>query len=514
MIPVGQAGATGVVKDLSLPNLPANAWTDARNMRFLDGSVGPFAGESSIYAGNPVEPIHVLPVTLNDVRYWMYAGAAKLYIVRDVMGVTTHTDLTRLSGDYTAVPNDWTSTVLGGVPVFNNPNDAPQTWLLDVANRAIDLPAWPSTYRCKSMRSFSNCLVALGIKKGSDEFPYMVKWSHPADPGSLPITWDIADATKLAGEYDLSEGYDRIIDGLPLRGSLIIYKESSVWRMDPVGGNDVFKFTKVLGQSGALNRNCIVELDGQHLVLTGSDVILHDGQSSASILDKQARRHLFATMNTLELWRCFVFKNPYLNEVFICYPADVESGSCNRAMVWNWVDRTVTFRDLPSIHHAAPGPITSSLSDSWDIDTESWSDDLTAWNQMQFSPDRDRALMAGPGGLYLLDSTPKFSGQPIPTLLERVGISAGDPNTIKTCRGVRPIISGPDGETVMISIGSSKDPFGNVTWQDPMPFVIGETVACDGFATGRYLAVKFEDGTALTWKLDGYQMDVVGKGKW
>lgn len=513
MIPVGGAGASGVIKDLSIPNLPANAWTDARNVRMLDGSAGPFAGESVIYDGNPVEPLHVLPVTLADVRYWMYASAGKLYIVRDVMGVTTHTELTRLAGDYSAVANGWTSTVLGGVPVFNNPNDAPQAWLLDIANRAVDLPAWPANTRAKAMRSYKNSLIALGVIKNGVEYPYMVKWSHPADPGSVPVSWDEMNPALLAGEFDLAEGYDRIIDGMPLRGSFIIYKESSIWRMDATGDAYVYSFNKVLGQSGALNRNCIVELDGQHLVLTGSDVIIHDGQQAASILDKQTRRHLFATMNTLELWRCFVFKNPYLNEVFVCYPADVDTGACNRAMVWNWVDRTVTFRDLPNIHHAAPGPITSSLSDSWDIDTEGWSDDLTAWNQMQFSPDRDRALMAGEQ-LYLLDSTPKFSGQPIPTLLERVGISAGDPNQIKTCRGVRPVISGPDGETVMVSLGASKDPYGAVTWQDPIPYVIGETVACDGFATGRYLAVKFEGGTALTWKLDGYQLDVVGKGKW
>ena len=58
-------------------------------------------------------------------------------------------------------------------------------------------------------------------------------------------------------KMDLAEGYDPIVDGLSLRDTFIIYKQASVWRMDYVGGTYVMRFSKVLGTSGAMNRNCV-----------------------------------------------------------------------------------------------------------------------------------------------------------------------------------------------------------------------------------------------------------------
>ena len=128
----------------------------------------------------------------------------------------------------------------------------------------------------------------------------------------------------------------------------MIYKQQSVWRMDYVGGQFVFRFDQVLGTSGSLTRNCIAELDGLHFVVTGSDIIVHDGQSATSVLDKQSRRHFFASLDGDAYDKTFVVKNPYVNEILVCY---AESGATvpNRALVWNYVDKTLTFRDMPNV---------------------------------------------------------------------------------------------------------------------------------------------------------------------
>jgi hypothetical protein len=144
---------------------------------------------------------------------------------------------------------------------------------------------------------------------------------EPAVPGAVPGTWDPTDATKDAGEFDLAEGGDPVVDGLQLGQSFLIYKEGSVWRADYVGGPFVFNaFTKVFGTSGAMNRNCIAEIDGFHVALTNDDVIVHDGQSGQqSVLDKQSRRSLFQMIDAQSLRASrFTFKNPFLNEVFVC----------------------------------------------------------------------------------------------------------------------------------------------------------------------------------------------------
>lgn len=134
--------------------------------------------------------------------------------------------------------NQWTGTSLSGIPILNvgDTSKYPMTWDLNTANKFVDLANWPANQYCKSLRAFKNYLVALHVKKGATIYPFMVKWSSPADPGAVPATWDASDATNDAGETDLAEGGDVIVDGLQLRDCFMIYKESSCWRMDFTGG--------------------------------------------------------------------------------------------------------------------------------------------------------------------------------------------------------------------------------------------------------------------------------------
>lgn len=512
-VPVKQVGQYGVNRDLSQHELPINVWTDALNIRFLDGLANQTYGHNEIYASPSITPYFVMPVTVAGVRYWIYAGATKIYTVAVPGGTITHTDVSRAAGGaYAATRNSWMGTVLGGLPVLNNGIDEPQYWLLN--GLFLRLANWPATTYCKSMRSFKNMLVALNVTKTATLYPYMVKWSHPADPGTIPTTWDITDATKDAGELDLAEGYDAIVDGLALRDSLVIYKQQSVWRLDYIGGVFVVKAQKVLGTSGAMNKNCIVEIDGQHFVLTNMDVVIHDGQQATSVIDKQSRRYLFQNIDETYKERCFVAKNPYLNEIFVCYP---EAGQtvCTKAMVWNWVDRTVTFRALPSINHMAAGALDRSSTGTWTTAVGTWADQVGNWGTPAYSPDLARVLMApDTTKLYLLDETATFAGTAISSFMERRGLAFDAPDKTKLISRIFPRITGTDGLTVLVYVGSADDPYENPTYGDAITYTIGTTVSCDTFCTGRYMAVKFASGTASVWRLDSYDIEVKVQGTW
>lgn len=598
---VPNAGASGVVKDLSKRELPLGIWTDANNVRFLDGYCQPFLGHGNAYGTPAVTPLHVVAVAVGDRRYWLYAGAQKIFAVTVADGQTVHTNLTRttsttglryvtqrpfgslgleaglmpnsrsrgaqpfadlLSGtlnnassDHTAapsfslsalqlgtstanvpsgslpllvtgtltndnsylmVPNQITSTLLSGIPIINpgNLTDPPQRWNLDINARFQRLDNWPANTFCKSLRAFKNYLVALNITRDGQNFPYMVKWSSPADPGSVPSTWDETDETQDAGQVDLAESTGHIVDGLPLRDAFMIYKTDSVWRMTPSGNSYIFNFQKVAGTSGALNRNCIVDLDQFHLVLTGNDVIVHDGQTVTSILDKQARRALFDDFDVAATDRAFVVKNPFFNEAWICY-ASVGNEVPNKALVWNYVDRTVSYRDLPSVHHANFGQLDGTLGDSWAADSDPWDSDRTLWNGPDAVPNTSRVLMASNDpALYLLDTSATFNGTKPSWYLERVGLAFGADDKRKLIRGIRPRITGNVGETVIVEVGGSDDPYTTPTYGAPMTFTIGKTLACDCFVDARYPAVRFSSGTAYYSRLDSYDIDIVSAGSW
>jgi hypothetical protein len=510
--PVKNTGQIGVIKDLSAHELPPNAWTDALNVRFLDGMAQQFAGEVEVHASPTVIPYFVLPVLVSGIAHWLYAGAAKIY---DVTG-TTHTNITRQTAaadvDYTGVRNGWTGTVLGGIPILNSGADTPQFW--DLSGLCEDLTNWPSGYTCASLRAFGATLIALNTNEGGTQFPYRVRWSHPAEAGSIPTTWDDSDETKDAGFFDLAEGYDEIVDGLALRDYFVIYKKNSVYRMDRIGGVFIFKESKVLGTSGALNRNCIQEIDGQHFVLTGEDVVVHDGFQAASVLDKVTRRELFATIDSTNYGYSFVFKNPFFNEMWVCYPTTGESVP-NRAMVWNWVDKTTSFREIPNLNHASVGRVDTTGGETWASDPDSWDSDTTLWSNDGSTLSVSRVLMASNDQkFYLLDETTQFDGTAIDAYVERRGLSFDAPDRIKLVRAIRPRIKGTDGGTVLISVGAADTPYDEPTYQTAVPFTIGTTVACNLFCSGRYIAIKFASGTAQSWRVDSYEFDIVLQGSY
>lgn len=518
---VPEAGRVGLNQDLSSHELPPQAWTDALNVRFLDGMAYQFNGHGEVYAAAPVIPYHVMQVNVGADRYWMYAGAAKLYAVSSASGSVVHTNITRQTAavdvDYTGAPNAWTSTSLSGIPIFNpgNTMDLPQAWDLNPANRAAALANWPASTYCKSLRAYKNQLVALNVTKSGTNYPFMVKWSHPADPGTVPASWDETDPTLDAGEVDIAEGGDPIQDGLQLGGTFVVYKEQSVWRMDYAGGVFIQQFTKVLGTSGAMNRNCVVELDGYHAVLTGSDIIVHDGQSARSILDKQMRRTLFRMIDATNYTRAFVFKNPFVNEVFFCFP---QSGSTvpDMALVWNYKDQTTTFREIPNLHHANFGPVESGLAQPWSGDSAPWSSDNSTWGGAEFTPDSARVLMASADQkLFLLDSSTYFDAEAPTAFLERRGLSFGAPERLKLVKAVRPRIYGQPGDQITVRLGGADDPYEDPTWCSEGTFTIGSDLKVDCLMTARYPAIRFENGGSATgWRLDSYDIEFEDAGEY
>lgn len=508
-------GSVGINRDLSQHDLPDNAWTDAKNIRFIDGYAQQFPGYAEVLASPSYTPQHLVPCSVSSNRYWIYATASKTFAVTNSGGTAVHTDITHLT-PRTGQVNLWTSTLLSGVPILNaNDGRAPMAWDLNTAHKFVDLSNWQAGYSCKSIRAFKNFLIALGVNKSGTDYPFMVKWSHPADPGGLPSSWDQTDATKLAGEQDIADGYDKIIDGLPLRDSFMIYKENSIWRMDFVGGQYVFKFTKVMGKSGAMNLNCIGDIDGAHVVLTNDDVIIHDGNTSTSILDKAMRRWLFQNIDPTNYAKSFVFVNPQYNEVYICFP---KAGStvCDTSIVYNYLDKTVSTRDLPNANHVNCGPVDSTLTDStWAGDSSAWDSDLTLWDQDGYMVSALRCLVASADTkLYLLDYVNSYGGALPSSYVERVGLSLGVPEQIKLVKSIRPRIKGISGQTINIQVGFQNDPYDGPTWGPTMTHTIGQTVSNDCTVSGRYIAIRFSNNSAYAWRLESFDMDVVTAGYW
>ena len=110
--------------------------------------------------------------------------------------------------------------------------------------------------------------IALNITKTATNYPHMVKWSDAAVPGAIPASWDETSVTGDAGELDIAETSDVIVDGLPLGDAFIIYKERSAYSMTFIGQPSVFRFQRLPNCDGMLARGCAAMTPLGHVVLT------------------------------------------------------------------------------------------------------------------------------------------------------------------------------------------------------------------------------------------------------
>lgn len=506
---VPSAGQYGFLPDPKPQELPVNGWSFAQNIRFKDGYAGKFDGSSQVLNTPPQIPYFIAPFRNLTSKFWVYSGIAKVYVDDG----TTRTDITPVSAPTGAIDDRWTGGSAQGVMVLNNGKDQPIFWGGAVGTPFATLTAWNSAWRAASMRPFKNYLVALDITKTATRFANMVKWSGAAVPGALPSTWDETDPTHDAGEQDLAETADQLVDCMVLGDINVIYKSNSMYGMQYIGGVFVFRFYRIPGESGMLTRGCGANTPRGHVVLTSGDLVLFDGQSVQSLLESKARTWLFNSIDQTNFARSFVVANPKTNEVWVCFP-EAGKTSCTLALVWNWLDSTYGIRQLQNATYGAFGQIViPDANSTWASDSNSWASDTTTWNNDGFGGTENRLLVTQTDPVVVLaDSGGTFNGTQGTSILERSGMAFDKPDVVKTVRSVVPRIDAVAGTVLSIQIGGSMDAEVAPVYGPAIPYIVGTTRKADGFATGRFLAVRYTAATVQPWRLKSYDMDITEHG--
>ena len=517
-IDINDVASVGVIRDTPPHEIPPEAWTLAENVRFEDQSVVRLDGETSVFGTPTIPPYFAQYLSTPTKPWWLYAGLHKI-IAYDG---NTHFDITRTTDGATYSTSDASQlngTILGGIPIINNGVDVPQFWgaYLGTTHMA-NLTNWPSTLRCRVLRSFGPYLMALGITDTGVIQPNDVRWSQPADPGFVPTSWDITDPTKNAGQVSLPDvDSGQILDGLPLQGKFYVYKENSTWRFRNVGGQFIFDEDAFLETTGLLAPRCVALTgDGQRQFFAGQDnIYTHDGNSAKPLLTRRNQRYLYNQIDVSNFGLSFVFVNPVRQEGWFCYPSQ-GSAVVNRALVVNYDTLAATEADVDFVH-ATMGTIETSDAETWATVTGAWTDDTQPWNVSN----RRKLLLSKPVGTLLSqfdlgttrDGT-AYTGTVQRTSLGMVGRNRKTGDWIvdfevrKMCHRIWPKMSGGP---VNIRIGGQNVPGGPVTWSPYQVFDPNTQKYCDVTAEGAALCIEINGATS--WKLDGYKLDLVTSGR-
>lgn len=507
---IPNTGEFGLIADQAPQEIPVNAWSDVQNFRFRDGKAERMLGQKSVFATPVVTPYFVTPYGTSTARFWITAGLTRVFADDG----TSRTEITGapLLG---SIEDRWTGGSLNGVLVLNNGRNIPRYWGGNTATTLVDLTGWTSTWRAASIRPFKNYLVALDVTKGSTRYPHMVKWSAAADPGTIPVSWNEADPSIDAGELDLAETPDLLVDCLPLGDVNIIYKERSMYAMQYIGGEFIFRFQRLPGNYGMLSRGCAANTPNGHVVLSAGDVVLHNGQGPQSILTAKVRNWLFSQIDSDNYKRCFVTSNPSRNEVWICFPEALQT-SCTKALVWNWVDGTFGVRGLQNVTYGASGQLDYSLYNNWDGDTDSWDSDVTPWNTVNETASYDTRLLLCSENIDVsaVDASNTNNGTNVSAYVERIGLVFDAPDKVKTIKRIIPRVDAVAGTVITIEVGGSMSAEVDPTWQPAVTYTVGTSYQANLFATGRYLGVRFSSTGVNSWSIRSYDIEYEVRGSY
>ena len=513
-------GNLGVVRDAPPELLAPGVWTDARNMRFQDNKIKRMAGTRNVFNNVAnVEPYWLVSVVGPEGTAWVYPGLNEVGARIGTQQAKIHKE-----GGYTGGKQDkWNGGVLGGIVILNNGVDVPQFWRrIRPQTKLRDLTDWPENVRARVLRVFGNFLVALYLTVDGQKQPHKVRWSHPADPGTPPVSWDVTDATRDAGEFELNdEEAGVLVDAVPLGDALMLYKEYSTWDMALSGTSSIFNISKVFSSSGLLAQNCVQPFQGQdqtewHFVATSEDLIVHNGQEATSIATKTLRRWLERTIDPQFYKNSFCVRNTQEQELWFCFP---EAGEelASLAVVWNWVDSTISYKELDNVAYATSGIIDETFSTDWDDLVGDWNSQARTFNQVLRPPHSQKVIQAEPlrSQITVQEERDRFGMKEYDSWVERRGLGVAGMNRqggISSNRDSRKLVTRQritaEGAPFEVQVGAQDVPEGPLTWAEPQTFVPGTTEYLDWAVGGKLLAVRFQSRGRMPWEVKAHALDI------
>lgn len=526
----------GVITDVAPSNLPPNALTKAKNVRFDEGSVvrapvfrrvhNNLAHSARLVLGTIPASGHGTVISVSDdFQIYEYANS----LVTNRSG-----SITPLSG-----PSSATATNLANI-VYINRKDKLPAYRYTANSNFLEIPTggtgWDASWRAGSIRAYGDFLIALNMKEGPNSKDNRVRWSDLALADGTPPQWDSSSTTNSAGFNDLVQMQSGIVDGLSLGPNFIIYSKDQVWTMDFVGGVFIFNFRKLFTESGLINQNCAVEVDGRHFCFGTDDIYTHDGNSKTSIADQRVKTFIFNTLSNDKTNVCFTHHNPRLEEVYFCYNSTDDmtefpgAQRCNRAAVFNYKNNTWSFIDLPNVSGAALASLESSLTYATATDTYAviggtyHSQEANFALHNVFVGDTTPGVITSPK-LYVLDGSVENTlvSFPLDTLatksplLERVGIDLDESVDLTGYKVITKVVpqihTDSTNKQFNFNFGAANLISGPPTYEPTITFDTSLTHKIDTRAAGRYLSYKMAVSDNKDFKYIGFDVDVTATGR-
>lgn len=525
--PIQKVSSIGVIKETPAHRLPPEAWTNARNVRFVDNRAQKIGGHAQVMGTPSGAPGFVMVVDNDGDVFWLYAEAVGSGSQVFVYNSGTHSDISQMGGYDVDNYRSWNGDVFQGIPILNYGTGTPQYWPTpNAADTLEDIPNWPASTTAKVVRAFGSFIVYMNVTDLDGAHPHRVGWSDGAAPGELPVSFDVDDPAFECDHRDLSDvNSGGIVDGIALRDFFIVAKNESIWIMRYIGGTLIHSVKPALKAAGLMAARCMIPVNigktklETALMMTGDDLGTFDGQDFLSVVEDKDRKFLASDIDAVHFANSFCLDNRAQDEAWFCYP---ENGETNPsvALVWNYKENTITFRDFQGTS-AANGPVESASGATWTTVMGTWNDQgPSKWQDAT----RRKVVVADQTAskLMQLEAGDNFDGVSFDCVLERTGLAVtgadreGNPIVNYQSRKIIPRIwLQMTGGPVLVQVGGADTPDpDDVVYQDGVIFdpASGDRY-CDPAgdedpANWVYNAIKISSTGDEPWALEGYTPEV------
>lgn len=335
----------------------------------------------------------------SDGATYTFAGTGtKLYRLNG----TSWEDVTRLSGDYsTPAEGVWIFTNYGDLIIATNYEDDIQVFDITTDTEFSQLSA--TAPRARFIFVLGDFLVALDTVDSDGDKPTRVRWSPLGSPAGV---WTPSISTQ-AGFNDLRGGGFANIAGTGTRDFGSVIQDNAIWRMEYVGGDQIFTFDLQEQQRGTKTARSVVSNGTLTYYLDEDGYWAFNGVGSVSIGDGKVNKWFRDNYNSSYDYSLTAAIDPINKLLVVSFPSvDGGSDTADTMLIYNELDKrwTTCSQSVQAIFgFLTSGYTLEELSAEYpDLDTIPYSFDSRFWQGGRF-------LL---GGITTDGEVGSFSGSP------------------------------------------------------------------------------------------------------
>jgi hypothetical protein len=273
-------GGTGATyADYNIPALTAGEWK-----HITLALASPDASDGGTYPADLNALLSVAIVANSD------PGAVTIYVddIRTTVNFTGDED------------NKFSTATLNDVMIVTNGVDAPFQITSGATHSTLTLNLVAGAITTSEVViAFKDHMLYMNNTENGGDAPQRATWTN------IGSNTDLTGGTS--GFQDLIDDESWIIGAAILsENEIAIYKERAVVQCVWVGGQTPFRFQTVVAGTGAINKDCITEIGGGHMILGPDVTYVYKGVPDIEIVDDDIKRTMYGRMDGAYLDRAFL----------------------------------------------------------------------------------------------------------------------------------------------------------------------------------------------------------------